>query len=95
MKLTPAIIQDSQTNDVLMLGYMNNKALQKTKETGFVYFWSRSRNRLWFKGETSGNRLKVIKIYSDCDNDTLLIKAELIGNNACHTGKKSCFYKRL
>ncbi len=91
MKLIPAIIQDNKNKQILMLGYMNDIALKKTKETGFVYFWSRSRKKLWKKGEQSGNKLKVKQIYADCDNDALLIKAELIGKNVCHTGSKSCF----
>ena len=94
-KLTPAIIQDSTSGEVLMLGYMNDSALSKTKETGWVYFWSRSREALWKKGETSGNMLKVEKIFSDCDNDTLLVKVILIGSNACHTGNKSCFFTKI
>lgn len=93
--LVPTIIQDYQTGDVYMLGYMNEEALQKTFETSYVYFWSRSRQKLWMKGEKSGNKLKIKEIYSDCDNDSLLIKVELIGNNACHTGNISCFFKKL
>lgn len=93
--LIPAIIQDYKTGDVYMLGYMNNKALQITKESGFVNFWSRSRKRLWMKGEESGNKLKVKEVYTDCDDDTFLIKVELIGKNVCHTGNKNCFYKKL
>ena len=93
--LIPAIIQSYQSGDVLMFGYMNAAALQKTFETGWVYFWSRTRQKLWMKGEESGNKLKVKDIFTDCDNDTLLIKAELIGKNVCHTGEKTCFYSRL
>jgi len=93
--LVPAIIQDYQTGDVYMLGYMNEEALQKTIETEWVYFWSRSRQKLWMKGEESGNKLKVKEIYSDCDNDSILVKVELIGRNVCHTGNKSCFYTEL
>jgi len=93
--LVPAIIQDFKTSDVYMLGYMNEEALQKTIETEWVYFWSRSRKKLWMKGEESGNKLKVKEIYSDCDSDSLLVKAELIGSNVCHTGNKSCFYTKL
>lgn len=93
--LTPAIIQDYQSGAVYMLGYMNDEALKKTKDTGWVYFWSRSRKRLWMKGETSGNRLKLIEMLTDCDNDSFLIKVKLIGANVCHTGQKSCFYSRL
>ncbi len=90
--LVPAIIQDDKTNEVLMLGYMNKEALDKTRKTGWVYFWSRSRNKLWLKGETSGNKLKVHQIFIDCDKDALLIKCQSFGKNACHTGQKSCFY---
>src|SRR5438552_7928061 len=93
--LVPAIIQDYQTGDIYMLGYMNEKSLQKTLETKWIYFWSRSRNKLWMKGEESGNKLKVKEIYSDCDNDSILVKVELIGSNVCHTGNKSCFYTKL
>ena len=93
--LIPAIIQDYKSGDVYMLGFMNEEALQKTLETGLVYFWSRSRQKLWMKGEESGNKLKIKDMYSDCDNDSLLIKVELIGNNVCHTGNKSCFYEEV
>ena len=93
--LVPAIIQDFQTGDVYMLGYMNEEALQKTIKTEWVYFWSRSRKKLWMKGEESGNKLKVKEIYSDCDNDSILVKVELIGSNVCHNGNKSCFYTKL
>lgn len=93
--LLPVIIQEEKTGDVLMLGYMNREAFDKTKKNGFVYFFSRSRNRLWKKGETSGNYLKVKNISTDCDNDALLIKVDLIGNAACHTGRKTCFYKTV
>lgn len=93
--LLPVIIQDYKTGNIFMLGYMNQEALQKTLESGWVYFWSRKRQKLWMKGEESGNKLKVKEIYSDCDNDSLLVKIELIGNNVCHTGNKSCFYTKL
>lgn len=93
--LVPAIVQDYKTGDVYMLGYMNEVALRKTLETSWVYFWSRSRQKLWMKGEESGNRLKVKDIYSDCDCDCLLVKVELVGSNVCHTGNKSCFYTKL
>lgn len=88
--LIPAIIQDSATSKVLMLGFMNEEAYAKTKETGMVTFFSRTKNRLWTKGETSGNFLKVVQILVDCDNDTLLIKAIPAGP-VCHTGKDTCF----
>jgi phosphoribosyl-AMP cyclohydrolase len=93
--LVPAIIQDSSTGEVAMLGYMNQAAFTKTMQTGFVFFWSRSRNRLWMKGEESGNKLKVIAIMVDCDKDSLLIKVSLVGDAVCHTGKKSCFFTSL
>lgn len=89
--LVPAIIQDAKNNAVLMLGYMNQEAFSKTCSTEFVHFWSRSRKRLWMKGEKSGNKLKVKKIFLDCDKDAILIKAELLGKAVCHTGKYSCF----
>ena len=88
--LSPAIIQDAATSKVLMLGFMNEEAIQKTKDSGKVTFFSRSKNRLWTKGEESGNFLKVVDILKDCDKDTLLIKAEPIGP-VCHTGADTCF----
>jgi len=88
--LIPAIIQDATTNKVLMLGFMNAESLEKTKLTGLVTFFSRSRNGLWTKGETSGNFLRVKEIITDCDNDTLLIKA-LPDGVVCHTGAQTCF----
>lgn len=93
--LIPAVMQDYKSSDVYMLGYMNEESLQKTIETGWVYFYSRRRQKLWMKGEESGNKLKVKEIYSDCDGDSVLIKVELIGRNACHTGNRSCFYTML
>ncbi|MBI2086436.1 phosphoribosyl-AMP cyclohydrolase [Candidatus Daviesbacteria bacterium] len=93
--LVPAVIQDYQSGDVLMLGFMNQEALQKTLESRMVYFWSRSRNKLWMKGEESGNKLKVKEILQDCDRDSVLIKVESIGTNVCHTGNKSCFYQEV
>lgn len=93
--LTPAIIQDIKTKDVLMLGYMNERALALTWKTKWVHFWSRSRSKIWLKGETSRNKLKVIRITSDCDKDTLLIETELIGKNVCHTGSRSCFFNKI
>lgn len=88
--LVPAIIQDAQTNKVLMLGFMNEEAYNKTVETGKVTFWSRTRNTLWTKGETSGNFLNVVEILNDCDEDTLLIKANPVGP-VCHTGADTCW----
>lgn len=94
-KLLPAIVQDNTTGEVLMLGYVNDKALAKTRQTGWVYFWSRKRKKLWMKGEESGNKLKVKAIFLDCDDDTYLIKVKLLGKNVCHTGNKTCFFKKL
>ena len=88
--LVPAVIQDNNTLQVLMVGYMNEEAFKKTQEEGKVTFFSRSKNRLWTKGETSGNFLIVKEITIDCDNDTLLIKVNPAGP-VCHTGRKSCF----
>ncbi len=92
--LIPVITQDYETNEVLMLAYMNEEAFNKTKETGKVHYYSRSRKELWLKGETSGHYQNVIKIFYDCDMDTLLIKVEQIGG-ACHTGHRSCFYRTI
>jgi len=91
--LIPAIIQDSQTNKVLMLGFMNEEALEKTQSTGKVTFFSRTKNRLWTKGEESGNFLHVISITEDCDKDTLLIKVHPDGP-VCHTGSDTCFQEK-
>ena len=91
--LVPAIIQDAQTDKVLMLGFMNEEAYQKTVETGKVTFWSRTRNTLWTKGETSGNFLNVVEILNDCDQDTLLIKANPVGP-VCHTGADTCWNEK-
>ena len=88
--LVPAIIQDDKTQKVLMLGFMNEKAYNQTKETGKVTFWSRTKNRLWTKGETSGNFLNVVSMEADCDNDTLLIKVNPTGP-VCHTGADTCW----
>ncbi len=92
--LIPAVIQDSKTGDVLMLGFMNQEAWKKTLKTGKVTFWSRTRNELWTKGETSGNFLLVKKIFLDCDQDTVLIKAEPKGPT-CHTGHQTCFFEEV
>lgn len=88
--LVPAVIQDSATGVVLMLGFMNEEALQLTHSSGNVTFWSRSKNRLWTKGEESGNFLRVVEVRIDCDNDTLLIKANPVGS-VCHTGADTCW----
>ena len=93
-ELIPAIIQEESTGEVLMLAYMNKESMAKTLETGYTWFWSRSRQELWNKGATSGHLQKVISIYGDCDDDTLLVKVEQIGP-ACHTGSKSCFFNKI
>lgn len=89
--LVPVIIQDSLTMKVLMLGYMNEEAYRISMESGYVTFWSRSRKCLWTKGRRSGNRLKIVEIKFDCDNDTLLIKVAYFGETICHLDKESCF----
>jgi phosphoribosyl-AMP cyclohydrolase len=93
--LLPAIVQDNQTGEVLMLAYMNRDAWQKTLETGKATFWSRSRNALWLKGETSGHVQLVHEVRMDCDNDTILLKVHQLGGAACHTGYRSCFFRKL
>lgn len=93
--LVPAVIQDDMTGIVYMVGYVNAATYEKTRETGYVYFWSRSRNMLWKKGEVSGNMLKVASILMDCDGDTLLIRVKLEGTVVCHTGTRSCFRYEL
>lgn len=92
--LIPVIVQDVRTKEVLMLAYANEEAIRKTVETGYAHYWSRSRNKLWMKGETSGNVQRVIEIRVDCDNDVLLYIVEQKGV-ACHTGNYSCFYRKL
>jgi phosphoribosyl-AMP cyclohydrolase len=92
--LIPAVIQDAATNEVLMVGYMNRESWEKTLETKRATFWSRSRQKLWIKGETSGHVQEVKEIYLDCDGDTLLLKVNQIGGAACHTGFRSCFHRR-
>ncbi len=93
--LIPAIVQDVVTKDVLMMAYMNEASLKKTIETGETWFFSRSRQQFWHKGETSGNIQKVVDIQTDCDNDTLLLLVEQTGEGACHTGEYSCFFTPL
>ncbi len=92
--LIPVIVQDAESGEVLMLAYMNAQALQRTLETGETHFWSRSRQALWHKGETSGNVQKVIEVRYDCDGDALLVRVRPAGP-ACHTGNFSCFYRTL
>ncbi|WP_291443217.1 phosphoribosyl-AMP cyclohydrolase [Desulfovibrio sp.] len=93
--LLPAIAQDCDSGEVLMLAYMNEDAWRKTLETGEAHYWSRSRKELWHKGGTSGNVQKVRSLRLDCDNDTILLLIEQIGGAACHTGRRSCFYREL
>lgn len=92
--LIPAVIQDADTGEVLMLGYMNQESLRRTRESGQVWFYSRSRQELWHKGATSGHYLNVSSIWKDCDEDTLLIKAKPAGP-VCHTGRQSCFFAQV
>jgi phosphoribosyl-AMP cyclohydrolase len=92
--LVPVIIQDASTNEILMLGYMNRESWEKTLETKKACFWSRSRKKLWLKGETSGHFQEIKEISLDCDGDTLLFKVSQIGGAACHTGFRSCFHHR-
>ncbi len=93
--LIPAIIQDVNNGDVLMMAYMNETSLKTTIETGFTHFWSRSRQKYWKKGETSGHVQEVREILYDCDADTLLIKVIQHGAGACHTGERTCFYRKI
>ena len=90
----PAIIQEAATGLVLMIGFMNEEAVQRTLDTGVVTFFSRSRNKIWIKGETSGHRLLVREVATDCDQDALLVKVEALGPGVCHNGYRSCFYRR-
>jgi phosphoribosyl-AMP cyclohydrolase len=94
--LIPAVIQDAETSEVLMVGFMNEQALADTQRTGYATFFSRTRQALWTKGETSGNRLEVVDILVDCDEDTVLVKVKRLGDgNVCHTGARSCFSSTL
>ena len=94
--LIPAVIQDAETSEVLMVGFMNDEALARTRTSGFATFFSRTRNKLWMKGETSGNRLAVTDILIDCDDDTVLVKVKRQGDgNVCHTGERTCFFRKL
>ncbi|HOG12145.1 MAG: phosphoribosyl-AMP cyclohydrolase [Smithellaceae bacterium] len=92
--LIPAIVQDAQTKDILMLAYMNRASWEATLQSGKATFWSRSRQKLWLKGETSGHVQIVKEIYIDCDEDTLLLQVEQLGGAACHTGHRSCFFRK-
>ena len=93
--LVPAIVQDHATGKVLMLGFMNEKALAETQRTGQAVFFSRSRDKLWRKGESSGHLLKVLELRVDCDSDTLLLRVQAIGPGVCHEGYRSCFFRKL
>jgi phosphoribosyl-AMP cyclohydrolase len=93
--LLPAIVQDHETKDVLMLAHINELAWKKTLETGKAHYWSRSRNKLWLKGETSGHLQLIKNILVDCDDDTVIYQVEQLGGAACHTGHRSCFYRQV
>jgi len=94
--LAPAVVQDATVGEVLMLGFMNKEALEKTLRTGFVTFYSRTRQTLWTKGESSGNRLQVVAAWTDCDRDTVLLRVHVLGEGkVCHTGTRSCFTEEL
>ena len=94
--LVPAVVQDAETGEVLMVGFMNDSALEATQNTGFATFFSRSRQKLWMKGETSGNKLAVQQILVDCDDDTVLLKVKRLGDgNVCHKGTRTCFTRSL
>jgi phosphoribosyl-AMP cyclohydrolase len=93
--LLPAIVQDHETKEVLMLAYINDLAWQETLKTGKAHFWSRSRNKLWLKGETSGHLQFIKKILVDCDADTVIYQVEQLGGAACHTGHRSCFFRQV
>ncbi len=93
--LVPAIVQDAASREVLMVGFMNEEAWRRTRETGFVTFWSRTRQKLWTKGETSGDRLAVEEIRIDCDNDSVVVLARQLGSATCHLGYRSCFFRKL
>ena len=91
--MVPVIAQDYQTNEVLMLAYMNEEAWRKTLETGQAHYWSRSREKIWHKGGTSGHIQKVLAVRLDCDSDTVLLVVDQVGGAACHTGRRTCFYR--
>jgi phosphoribosyl-AMP cyclohydrolase len=94
--LAPAVVQDATTAELLMVGFMNREALEATLRTGFVTFYSRTRQTLWTKGETSGNRLEVVAAWTDCDRDTVLLRVRVLGQGkVCHTGSRSCFTEEL
>jgi phosphoribosyl-AMP cyclohydrolase len=92
--LIPAVIQDAESNEVLMVGFMNAEALALTRTTGYATFYSRSRQKMWTKGETSGNRLAVVDLWTDCDDDTVLVRVKREGDGlVCHTGQRTCFFR--
>jgi phosphoribosyl-ATP pyrophosphohydrolase/phosphoribosyl-AMP cyclohydrolase len=94
--LVPAIVQDARSKAVLMVGFVNGESYRRTLESGFVTFWSRTRQKLWMKGESSGNRLRVVKAFTDCDQDTLLFEVEVEGDGlVCHEGTVSCFTRPI
>lgn len=93
--LVPVIVQDWRTEEVLMLAYMNKESWEKSQELGQTCFWSRSRQKIWHKGETSGHVQIIKEVYIDCDNDALLLKVEQVGGAACHSGYRSCFYRKI
>ena len=93
--LVPAIVQDAETKEVLMLAYMNRQSWESTLQTGKATYWSRSRQALWLKGEKSGHFQLIKAVFIDCDDDTILLQVEQLGGAACHTGHKSCFYRKL
>jgi phosphoribosyl-AMP cyclohydrolase len=94
--LIPAVVQDDASGEVLMVAFMNEEALARTRESGFATFFSRSRGALWTKGETSGNRMQIVRILVDCDEDTVLLRVKALGDGrACHTGERTCFFREL
>ena len=94
--LIPAVVQDDDSGEVLMVGFMNDEALERTQTTGFATFFSRTRSKLWMKGETSGNRLEVKRMLTDCDDDTVLLRVKRLGGgNVCHTGNRTCFFREV
>jgi phosphoribosyl-AMP cyclohydrolase len=94
-RLLPAIVQDHGSGEILMLAYINELAWEKTLETGKAHYWSRSRNKLWLKGESSGHVQIIQEIFIDCDEDTVVFKVEQLGGAACHTGHRSCFFRKI
>jgi phosphoribosyl-AMP cyclohydrolase len=93
--LVPAVVQEEDTSEVLMMGFMNEESLRTTYEKGLVTFWSRSRQELWTKGETSGNKLHLVRVLYNCEDNSLLVKARLEGEAVCHTGNRTCYFREL